>query len=409
MLLDSSERLRELERERLLRTLAAVTFLVFFQAYMVAPLIARLALDFRVPIQRLGLIVTAYLIPYGVSTLLYGLLADRVGRRRVLLASLTAFVVLTAATSTARSFSQLLVWRLLTGVGASGVVPLGLVLVGDLFPFRERGRPLGWVFGAMAGGAAFGSTFGVMLEPFVGWRMLFALVAALAAIPLYLLSRNATLLAAPQKGPRRTLREVTAGYRSLLLEPRGLRTYVYVFWNGIFHSGIFTWLGVYFARRHGLGEVGIGLAILGYGIPGFLLGPIIGRAADRWGRKWLVPAGLALSVLAAVALMVDLPLLGAAFAVTLLSLGYDMTQPVLAGIVTSLGGPQRGGQAMGLNVFALFVGFGVGAYFFSELLRNGFSAALGTFGAIQALAALAALLLFRTEGRALPQSTGSAG
>jgi len=43
--------------------------------------------------------------------------------------------------------------------------------------------------------------------------------------------------------------------------------------------------------------------------------------------------------------------------VTALSLGYDMTQPLLAGIVISLDA-KRGGEAMGLNVFALFTGFG---------------------------------------------------
>jgi len=90
-----------------------------------------------------------------------------------------------------------------------------------------------------------------------------------------------------------------------------------------------------------------------------------------------------------------MPLVGAALAVTALSLGYDMTQPLLAGIVTHLGGRERGGQAMGLNVFALFTGFGVGSLLFGETLRLGFSAALGIFGGVQLLAALTAF--FRSE------------
>lgn len=58
------------ERERLLRVLSAATFLIFFQAYMVAPLIPRLSAVFGVSGQTIGLIVPAYMIPYGVSTLL---------------------------------------------------------------------------------------------------------------------------------------------------------------------------------------------------------------------------------------------------------------------------------------------------------------------------------------------------
>jgi len=193
------------------------------------------------------------------------------------------------------------------------------------------------------------------------------------------------------------VRDLFAAYGSLLAPGRGLRTYAYVLLNAIFHSGVFTWLGLYFAQRYGLGEVGIGLALLGYGIPGFLLGPIIGRAADRWGRRWLVPAGLGIAAVAAGILLFEVPLLGAAVAVTLLSLGYDMTQPLLAGIVTALGGRQRGGQAMGLNVFTLFTGFGIGSFLFGEALRLGFGPALAIFSAVQLGAAVAALPLFRSE------------
>ena len=384
------------QRERLLRVLAAATFLIFFQAYMVAPLIPRLAVAFDLSPQAIGLIVPAYLIPYGVSTLFYGLLSDRIGRRRIMLASLSAFVLLTALTATARSAQQLMLWRLMTGLGASGVVPLALALTGDLFPFERRGRPLGWLFGAMAGGMAFGSTFGAVVEPLIGWRGVFLAVSGLAAcVFLALLPHRKVLGDAPRTGTV-DLHTMLAAYRELLGSERGRRTYGYVLLNAVFHSGVFTWLGLYFSRRFELGEIGIGLALLGYGVPGFLLGPIIGRAADRWGRRWLIPGGLAIGGLAAVALIPDVPMLAAASAVTVLSLGYDMTQPLLAGIVTALGG-KRGGQAMGLNVFMLFTGFGIGSALFGAALRFDFSGALAVFCALQFVAALAAIPLFSRE------------
>lgn len=160
----------ERQREMLLRLLSAATFLIFFQAYMVAPLIPRLAVTFGVSAEMVGLVVPAYLLPYGVSTLFYGLLADRIGQRRIMLGSLATFVLLTAGTATARSVRDVVAWRIVTGLGASGVVPLALALMGSLFPFEKRGRPLGWLFGALAGGMAFGSTFGALFEPAIGWR-----------------------------------------------------------------------------------------------------------------------------------------------------------------------------------------------------------------------------------------------
>ncbi|MEO6959601.1 MAG: hypothetical protein ABI228_01650 [Burkholderiaceae bacterium] len=81
--------------------------------------------------------------------------------------------------------------------------------------------------------------------------------------------------------------------------------------------------------------------------------------------------------------------------VTLLSPGYDLTQPLLACIVTDLG-PQRG-QAVGLMAFVLFVGFGVGSLIFGAMLPLGIATDLGVFGACAAVAGVLALALFRAE------------
>jgi predicted MFS family arabinose efflux permease len=393
------------ERERLLRMLAAATFVIFFQAYMVAPIIPALSSTFGSSVQTVGLILPAYLIPYGIATLVFGLLADRLGVQRVMFASLAAFAALTALTATANSIGQIALWRVLTGLGASGVVPLALVLVGKLYPYEQRGRPLGWLFGAMAGGMAFGAPLGAMLVPFVGWRGLFLLVGTAGGVVLILFLPYRSMIANAIRPVGGTLGDLFRGYASLLGSPRGQRTYGYVFLNSIFHSGVFTWLGVYLQRRFDLGPVGIGLALLGYVIPGFLFGPLIGRAADRFGRARLLPIGLGLSALAAALLLIDFPVMLAPAVAMLLSLGYDMTQPLLAGIVTSLGG-KRPGQAMGLNVFTLFVGFGLGSLIFGALLPFGFGVALGAFSAVELAAALATLWLFRSE---IPAGSTAAG
>lgn len=394
------------QRERLLRMLAAATFIIFFQAYMVAPIIPALSNAFRTSAETVGLIVPAYLIPYGIATIAYGLLADRVGIHRVMFVSLAAFVVLTMLTATAQSIEQLVVWRMLTGIGASGVVPLALALVGRLYPYEQRGRPLGWLFGAMAGGMAFGSPLGAMVVPFVGWQGLFVIVGAAGVVLLLILLPFRSIIATTVQPVTGTLKDLFRGYRDLLGAPRGQRTYGYVLINSMFHSGVFTWLGVYFERRYGLGPTGIGLALLGYGVPGFLLGPLIGRVADRWGRAKLIPIGLLLSAFAAAALLLGFPVMLAPVVAMILSLGYDMTQPLFGGIVTSLGG-KRAGQAMGLNVFTLFVGFGLGSLIFGELLRFGFGMAFGLFAAVELAVALLSFALFRSEITSRPVRSAS--
>ena len=382
-------------RERLLWVIAGATFLIFFQAYMIAPLLPRLSQVFGASLATVGLAVPAYLVAYGVATLFYGVLSDRLGRRPIMLASLTAFCVLTGLTALAHSATELTWFRLATGLGASGVVPLALALIGDLFPFKERGRPLGLLFGAMAGGMAVGAVAGVMLEPALSWQGLFIGVAGLGAVTLLALVMQSSLLIKKPAVSPPPLKAVFAGYKQLLSSSRGQRTYGYVYLNAIFHSGVFTWLGVYLARHYALGETGIGLALLGYGIPGFLFGPSIGRLADRWGRNRLIPFGLVLAGICAIALTFDLPVVGIPVVATLLSLGYDLTQPLLAGIVTDLS-PNRG-QAMGLNVFALFLGFATGSLIFGALVPLGFTPAFLIFGTIAVIAGLIGIQLFKTE------------
>jgi MFS family permease len=140
----------------MLPVLCAAAFLVFAQAFMVAPLIPLLAQGLHSTTTVVGLAVPAYLVPYGVMTLVWGPLSDRVGRRPVILGSLTLFVVLSAATMVTSSGTAFVWWRVATGIGASGVVPISLALIGDLVAFERRGRALGWLFGAWPAGSPSG-------------------------------------------------------------------------------------------------------------------------------------------------------------------------------------------------------------------------------------------------------------
>lgn len=135
---------------------------------------------------------------------------------------------------------------------------------------------------------------------------------------------------------------------------------------------------------------------MGYGFPGFILGPFIGKLVDKNGRSKLLPIGLAISALSAFVLALNIPLHVATVAVIFLSIGYDLTQPLLAGIVTEVG-KERPGQAMSLNVFMLFVGFGLGSYLFGLALQLSLVQALIIFSFVQAALSIIAIRLFKGE------------
>lgn len=90
-----------------------------------------------------------------------------------------------------------------------------------------------------------------------------------------------------------------------------------------------------------------------------------------------------------------LPLVAVQEAIITLSLAYDMAQPPLGGIVTTLSSNR--GQAMGMNVCTLFTGFGLGSLIFQALLPAGFAVAFGVFGATALITTVLAVPLFRDE------------
>lgn len=388
----------------MLPTLCGAAFMVFVQTFMVAPLIPRLAGVFASSVGWVGVAVPAYVVPEAIATLWIGPLSDRLGRRRVIMVSLLVFIVLTALTATAGNVGGFIGWRIATGLSAAGVVPICLTLIGDVVPFNRRGRAVGWFFGAIAGGTATGAAVGALLEPLVGWRVLFLIVAACSAVLLLVMLTTTALprisaSAAPWSA-------VAAGYRRLLQSARGRRTYAYVLLNAVLQSGVFTWLGVYLHRRFGLGETGIGLVLLGYGVPGLLFGPVIGKLADRIGRALIIPSGVALTGVCALLLALPLPLPGVRVAIVLLSLGFDLTHPQLAAITTDLGGGR--GQAVAVMAFSLFGGFGLGSLLFQAALTLGFTAALALFGGVALVAAVLAYRLFRGElPRARPHAAAT--
>ena len=389
-------------REAVVRVLAAAALIIFFQAYLVAPLIPSLANDLHSTQAIIGLLVPAYTLPYGISTLFYGPLSDRVGRRKVLLILMAVFILALLGTATARTGAQLLAWRVVAGLASGGVIPISLALIGDLFPYKERGRPMGWIFGAIAGGMAFGSTFGAMLNPIIGWRWEFVALAVPAGLVLWFAIRLEHALHGKASGAQRNIIATLRGYWELLQIKRARRAYLYILFNGMFHSGIFSWLGLYFSQRYHLSDQGIGLALLGYGVPGLMLGPTIGHIADRFGRNRVVPFGLLIAAVSAYVLVPTMPVLITAAAVTVLSLGYDMSHPLLAGIISSVD-PSRVGQAMGLNAFFVFMGLGFGSLVFQAVLTRGFTVALWTFATAQLIAAGLGYVLFRNES---PTKTG---
>jgi predicted MFS family arabinose efflux permease len=385
---------------------AAAVFLVFFQSQAVAPLVPALAADFAAPAHLVGLLVPAYALPYGAVALLYGPLSDRLGRRLVVSLCLGALALGALGTALAPTLAVLMVLRVVGGLSAGGVMPVALAYAADLFAYRERGRAIGVINAGLTVGQALGMSLGPALEPWLGWRVIFAGLGLAAGVVVVLLLLNsppataavpAAVPAAPG-GPAPTAggaAQAPIGYLAILRQARAQRVYGLLLAVGVCSSGTMAWFGVYLHERFGLPGLGIGLAYLLYGAVGSL-SPLTGALADRVGRGRLIPSGLVLLGLGALLLALQGPLPLALAGVVALGLGMQLTYPLLAGLASELA-PGARGRAMGLNTFSMFMGVGWGSLLVGLVLPLGFGVAYGAVAAVATLAAVGALASMRGE------------
>jgi MFS family permease len=118
-------------------------------------------------------VASIYLLACTVSMPLYGRLADALGRKRVILSAIGLFLISSLLAASARSMPQLIVYRGLQGIGAGGIMPIVLTILGDIFTIEERARIQGF-FSAVWGTASLaGPALGAFLVYTFGWRSIF--------------------------------------------------------------------------------------------------------------------------------------------------------------------------------------------------------------------------------------------
>lgn len=121
-----------------------VALLAVLRTDSIAPALPEMTTALALTPQETGLVVSLFVLPSVVVSPFLGVLADRWGRKRILLFSLALFGIAGAACALARSVETLLVLRLLQGIGAAALSPFNIILVADLFQGEARSKMMGY-------------------------------------------------------------------------------------------------------------------------------------------------------------------------------------------------------------------------------------------------------------------------
>jgi EmrB/QacA subfamily drug resistance transporter len=140
-------------------------------------------------------VTTAFLITSTIAAPLFGKLSDIYGRKRLFMLAIVIFVTGSALCGLATSMYELAAFRAFQGIGAGGIMPLALAVIGDIIPPRERARYQGYMMAVFASASVLGPVLGGLLSGtnsflgIAGWRWIFYINVPLAAIALIVIAK----------------------------------------------------------------------------------------------------------------------------------------------------------------------------------------------------------------------------
>jgi MFS transporter, AAHS family, 4-hydroxybenzoate transporter len=169
---------------KLLLVCAAVLFLDGFDTQAIGYVAPALAKEWGLSKAALGPVFSAGLFGLMIGSLVFSPLADRVGRRKIIIFSTLAFGLGTFATAFIQDVNSLLAIRFLTGLGLGGAMPNAIAMTSEFNPRRRRATMVMIMFCGFSVGAALGGFLAAALIPAFGWRAVFLLGGA---VPLLLL------------------------------------------------------------------------------------------------------------------------------------------------------------------------------------------------------------------------------
>jgi MFS family permease len=279
-----------------------------FDVMLYSIVLATLMRTFGMSRTTAGLLNALTLAASALGGLLFGLLADRFGRRRMLSASILAYSTCTFACGLSTSIAMLGVFRFLLGLGMGGEWNTGAALVSETFPAASRGRAIGIVQSSWAIGYALSAIAAWMILAHATWRWVFFAGILPAGIVFWIQSK----VPEPLIWERARTSAVPGDKKRALrrcLGPLATLTLVNTF--GMFGWwGLFTWIPAYLVLPLAQGGRGFtAVSLTGFLVIINLVGMLpgyqsFGVAADRFGRRktlvvYLVAAAAAVPLLAA--------------------------------------------------------------------------------------------------------------
>jgi MFS family permease len=262
-----------------------------FDVMLYAMVITHIMRDLGTTKDVAGLLNSLTLLASGIGGVLFGYIADRIGRTRALMLSILTYSVCSFASGLATSIQMLAAFRFVLGLGMGGEWNTGATLVAETWPTELRAKAISVVQSSWAlGYAAAAIVSGIVLRYF-DWRMVFFVGLLPAAVTLWI---RKDVPESPMWSAHRSRRDQHASFGAIFSPPYAKSTIVLLLTNffGMFGWwGLFTWIPPYLSLPveqggRGFGVMGTTGLLVFLNLAGMFPGyATFGWVADHLGRK----------------------------------------------------------------------------------------------------------------------------
>lgn len=274
--------------------LTILQFSIILDFMVLSPLGPILRPALNISPSQFGIVVAAYAISAGLSGLLAAGFADKYDRKKLLLFFYTGFIIGTLFCGLAPTYNLLLAARIFTGIFGGVIGSITFAIVTDLFPIEVRGRVMGFLQMAFASSQVLGLPIGLYFANKWGWHSPFIMIVLVSlvvgiAIVIYLKPIDAHLKI-------KTERNAFVHLAKTVSNTTYLKTFAA---TTLLATGGFMMMP--FGADFGVNNLKLTLDQLPVlymvtGIASMILGPLIGRASDGWGKYKMFVAGSILMI-----------------------------------------------------------------------------------------------------------------
>ncbi len=382
--MDESKQPHKVYNDTNLRIVFGITLMAVMGVAAITPAFPTIARDLNISAQKVGLLITVFTLPGVMSVPILGVLADRYGRRKILVPALMLLGVAGGACYFAQDFNTLLILRFFQGLGGSSLGSINTTLIADLYHGRDRATAMGYTASVLSIGTASYPLIGGGLAV-IAWHYPFLL--SLIAIPVGFLVLFKLKNPEPEK-PKDMKKYFAGIWRSINRQVVGLffiSLFTFVILYGVYLS-YFPFLVEY---SFGGSPVVIGMLMSAMSLTTAVMSARLGKLTYRYSSKKLLMTGFAFYALA-LALIPLMPniwmLLIPSF---VFGLGHGLNIPSLLTLMTSFAPFEHRAAFMSMNSMVLRGGQTIGPPLIGLFFAMGGTAAAFYTGSVIALLMLA--------------------